>query len=46
MLELQFPEEQEEPVDGWLRFSDSYETEVYINGEWILLEDYYKQQKK
>jgi hypothetical protein len=44
-IEFDFSDEQE-LFDGFLRFSDTYETEVYINGEWILLEDYYKQQKK
>jgi len=46
MNELPFPEEQQEPSDGWLCFNNDYETEVFFNGEWILLEDYYKQQKK
>ena len=32
--------EETPPTEGWLRFGEDYEIEVYHNNEWIKLEEY------
>ena len=32
--------EQDEPINGWIRFGEDYELEVYLDGLWINLEEY------
>ena len=32
--------EQDEPINGWIRFGENYELEVYLDGVWINLEEY------
>jgi len=32
--------EETPPTNGWLRFSETYEIEVYIDGNWLKLEEY------
>lgn len=32
--------EEIQPTNGWIKFNQLYELEVYLNGEWIKLEEY------
>ena len=37
--------EEEKPLEGQLRFNEDYDVEVYINGEWLLIDKYYELNK-
>lgn len=36
--------EQDEPINGWIRFGENYELEVYLDGIWLNLEEYERKQ--
>lgn len=45
-MELPFPEDEDEPIEGQIKFDDEFtDVLVYFRGEWITIQKYYNDRK-